>query len=219
MTDAIVIGAGISGAAAAFELARSGLRVVLLDRYSPAAMASGWTLAGVRQSSRHPAELALARAAIALRRDLDETLDAPTFYCRRGNLRLARSEAEARVIEHLVAEQSAAGLDIVLLRDHREIQAIAPAIAPGAAHLASFCASRHPYTRLLRDAAPVPDPRQRITSPRLIGEIPSAAAPPPGCHFHPRCPRATEICRVGAPIWSERHGHGTACHHPLAEPN
>lgn len=66
MTDAIVIGAGISGAAAGFELARSGLRVVLLDRYGPAAMASGWTLAGVRQSGRHPAELPLARAAIAL---------------------------------------------------------------------------------------------------------------------------------------------------------
>ena len=50
MTDVVVIGAGISGAAAAYELARAGARVVLLDRYGPAAMASGWTLAGVRQS-------------------------------------------------------------------------------------------------------------------------------------------------------------------------
>jgi len=54
MPDVVVIGAGISGAAAAYELARDGLNVLLLDRYAPAAMASGWTLAGVRQSGRIP---------------------------------------------------------------------------------------------------------------------------------------------------------------------
>ncbi len=44
--DVVVVGAGISGASAALEIALSGLRVVLIDRYAPAAMASGWTLAG-----------------------------------------------------------------------------------------------------------------------------------------------------------------------------
>src|SRR3954471_13598494 len=104
-TDVVVIGAGISGAAAAWELARDGVAVTLLDRYGPAAMASGWTLAGVRQSGRHPAELPLARAAVALWGELDGRLGADVRYRRRGNLRLARTEAEIPVIERLVAEQ------------------------------------------------------------------------------------------------------------------
>jgi len=81
-----------------------------------------------------------------------------------------------------------------------------------------FAAPRHPYTRMLRDASPVPDPAKRGVLPRVVGEIPSAAAPPPGCHFHPRCPRATDVCRVEYPAWSEPDGHGFACHHPELEP-
>jgi peptide/nickel transport system ATP-binding protein len=78
-----------------------------------------------------------------------------------------------------------------------------------------FAAPRHPYTRMLRDASPVPDPAQRNLLPRVTGEIPSAAAPPPGCHFHPRCPRASELCRTVYPGWTDPDGHGFACHHPL----
>ena len=77
-----------------------------------------------------------------------------------------------------------------------------------------FAAPRHPYTRMLRDASPVPDPARRGVMPRVVGEIPSAAAPPPGCHFHPRCPRASDICRTHYPAWDEAGGHGVACHHP-----
>ncbi len=77
-----------------------------------------------------------------------------------------------------------------------------------------FAAPRHPYTRMLRDASPVPDPACRAVLPRVVGEIPSAAAPPAGCHFHPRCPRATDICRATWPGWTEAAGHGCACHHP-----
>jgi len=78
-----------------------------------------------------------------------------------------------------------------------------------------FAMPGHPYTRLLRDAAPVPDPARRAVLPRGTGEIPSAATPPPGCHFHPRCPRASELCRTAYPLWQERDGRGYACHHPL----
>jgi oligopeptide/dipeptide ABC transporter ATP-binding protein len=78
-----------------------------------------------------------------------------------------------------------------------------------------FTSPRHPYTRMLRDASPIPDPAQRSLLPRVVGEIPSAAAPPPGCHFHPRCPRATDICHTTYPEWSEPDGQGFACHHPL----
>ena len=59
--DVLVIGAGITGVAAALELVEAGATVEIVDQYGPAAMASGWTLAGVRQSGRHPAELPLAQ--------------------------------------------------------------------------------------------------------------------------------------------------------------
>jgi peptide/nickel transport system ATP-binding protein len=58
----------------------------------------------------------------------------------------------------------------------------------------------HPYAAMLRDAYPVPDPAQRTTLPRIIGEIPSAAAPPPGCAFHPRCVHAMPRCSAEAPV-------------------
>ena len=77
-----------------------------------------------------------------------------------------------------------------------------------------FSSPRHPYTRMLRDASPIPDPSRRGVLPRVIGEIPSAAAPPPGCHFHPRCAKASAICRTTYPAWDDANGHGTACHHP-----
>lgn len=139
MKDCIVVGAGISGAAAAYELALAGLKVVLVDRYGPAAMASGWTLAGVRQSGRHPAELPLATAAVAAWATLAETLGGETDYRRDGNLRLARTEAELAQVAAMVEAQSAAGLDLELL-DQAALRALAPAIAPCVLG-ASFCAS------------------------------------------------------------------------------
>jgi peptide/nickel transport system ATP-binding protein len=78
-----------------------------------------------------------------------------------------------------------------------------------------FATPRHPYTQMLRDASPIPDPARRGELPRVVGEIPSAASPPPGCHFHPRCARATELCRTTYPAWRDPDNHGFACHHPL----
>jgi oligopeptide/dipeptide ABC transporter ATP-binding protein len=74
----------------------------------------------------------------------------------------------------------------------------------------------HPYTGLLRDSSPVPDPKMRLALMRIVGEIPSPAAPPPGCHFHPRCSRAEGLCLTQPPALAampgERH---LACYHPL----
>jgi oligopeptide/dipeptide ABC transporter ATP-binding protein len=77
-----------------------------------------------------------------------------------------------------------------------------------------FGAPRHPYTRMLRDASPIPDPGIRGQLPRIVGEIPSAAHPPAGCHFHPRCPRASDVCRTIYPQWRPDGHGGVACHHP-----
>ena len=78
-----------------------------------------------------------------------------------------------------------------------------------------FTRPRHPYTLTLRDASPVPDPSRRGALPRVVGEIPSAANPPPGCHFHPRCPRALDRCRAEYPPWSGSDTSGFACHNPV----
>ena len=139
MSRMVVVGAGISGLATAHALAEAGAEVVLVDTYGAAAMASGWTLAGVRQSGRHPAELPLAREAVALWAELDQVLAAPTGYRRSGNLRLARTPDEARRIEDLVTSQSAAGLGIQLLQGD-ELRQLAPALADDIV-CASWCPS------------------------------------------------------------------------------
>jgi peptide/nickel transport system ATP-binding protein len=73
---------------------------------------------------------------------------------------------------------------------------------------------RHPYTRALLDAAPIPDPVIERTRPRSIirGELPSPLNPPSGCVFHPRCPLAREACKMQVPVLEEKSpGHVAAC--------
>jgi len=71
---------------------------------------------------------------------------------------------------------------------------------------------RHPYTRALLDAAPVPDPRQRRSRVPLQGDIPSPANPPSGCVFRTRCPRAIAECaQVIPPLVEVAPGHFKAC--------
>jgi sarcosine oxidase subunit beta len=138
--DVIVVGGGITGLTTAYELAVGGARVRLLERARLGAMASGWTLGGVRQSGRDPAELPLARAAVARWGGLDARLGAETGYRRGGNLRLARSEAEVARIRALVEGQRALGLALDVLPDLAAVRAVAPAIGD-AVRAASFCPS------------------------------------------------------------------------------
>lgn len=138
IVDAIVVGGGISGTAAAYELARAGARVTLLERNSLASMASGRTLAGVRQSGRHPAELPLAKAAVQRWQQLGAELEAELEYRQEGNLRLARTRDEVPIIAGIVQEQRARGLDLTFLDGNRAVREVAPAIAESVL-AASFC--------------------------------------------------------------------------------
>jgi len=78
-----------------------------------------------------------------------------------------------------------------------------------------YTSPKHPYTEALLSAVPIPDPtvaRKRVV---LQGDVPSPIRPPPGCHFHPRCPRAQAQCKVEAPVLRElAPGHVAACHFP-----
>jgi oligopeptide/dipeptide ABC transporter ATP-binding protein len=71
----------------------------------------------------------------------------------------------------------------------------------------------HPYTQALRAATPIPDPTSKVTMARVEGDPASPLNPPSGCHFHPRCPLATERCRVERPLLRDiAPGRRAACH-------
>jgi oligopeptide transport system ATP-binding protein len=73
----------------------------------------------------------------------------------------------------------------------------------------------HPYTKSLLSAVPVPEPGAKKMRVQLHGDIPSPAAPPPGCVFQTRCPIAQERCRVESPSLADAApGHRVACHFP-----
>jgi oligopeptide/dipeptide ABC transporter ATP-binding protein len=83
--------------------------------------------------------------------------------------------------------------------------------------------ARHPYTVALLSAVPVPDPDQASARQRMMlgGDPPSPLDPPPGCRFHPRCPKAQAICAEQEPPLIPRLGdsstHLAACHFPVAD--
>ncbi len=80
---------------------------------------------------------------------------------------------------------------------------------------------RHPYTRALLAAAPRPDPERKRVRLVLEGDVPSPSDPPPGCAFHPRCPRAVVgTCDRDAPRLEETSdgsGHKVACWNPYTD--
>ncbi len=86
---------------------------------------------------------------------------------------------------------------------------------------AVFTRPAHPYTRALIDAIPEIGAARRDKAATLGGELPSPADPPPGCHFHTRCPSVTPLCRQQSPALQalgqgQDIGREVACHDPLA---
>ncbi len=78
-----------------------------------------------------------------------------------------------------------------------------------------FESPQHPYTKLLLQSVPIPDPKDKKKRKKLIlpGEIPSPLNPPSGCPFHTRCPYAKEICKEKEPEYVEvERGHLVKCH-------
>ncbi len=88
---------------------------------------------------------------------------------------------------------------------------------------ALYSAPAHPYTAALIDAVPEPDPDVAVSDTALAGELPSPLAPPSGCRFRTRCPRAQERCAVEEPVLrpvvvdgAPADDHVVACHFPLS---
>jgi peptide/nickel transport system ATP-binding protein len=129
---------------------------------------------------------------------------------------------KAQIVNLLLGLQARLGLAILFISHdlaivehltHRVAVMYLGRVVEIADRRALFATPRHPYTRALLSAVPVPDPgaaRQRTV---LRGDVPSALAPPPGCRFHTRCPVAFDRCRVEEPIPRQvALGHIVACH-------
>ena len=73
--------------------------------------------------------------------------------------------------------------------------------------------AKHPYTRALLSAVPIPDPGRKKERIILEGDVPSPVHPPPGCSFHPRCAYREKICSETLPqLEFNGDNHGTSCH-------
>ena len=132
---------------------------------------------------------------------------------------------QAQVINLLEDLKKARGLTLIFIaHDLAVVKNISDRVA--VMYLGKFCEigpsddlyarPAHPYTKVLLDSIPVPDPHVEVAKIDVEGEPPSPVNPPAGCRFNPRCPSASDRCRSEEPTMREvEPGHFVACHHPL----
>ena len=132
----------------------------------------------------------------------------------------------AQILNLLEAMKARFGLTLLFIaHDLAVVKAVSDRVA--VMYLGRFCEvgpseqlfarPAHPYTELLLQAIPVPDPDVRPAESIAAGEPPSPIAPPSGCRFRTRCPRADQRCSAEIPELREvAPGQFAACHHPLA---
>ena len=114
-TDVCVIGAGIMGLSAAWELSKRGVRVLCVDRARPGGEASGSTAGTLAIQNKRLGSIPLALESIRAWTSLSEELEGDVEYERRGGFRVAHSDDEVRVLEEAVAAQSALGVNVEMV--------------------------------------------------------------------------------------------------------
>jgi len=135
--DVVIIGGGVMGCAIAYNLAREGLKPVVIEKSDIGGEASGANGGGVRQSARNLKEMPLAIESIQIYGQLHEELGMDLEYVREGNLRLCTSEEELDTMRKSVENQKAANLELEML-DRKQVLSINPHIGNKVIG-ASFC--------------------------------------------------------------------------------
>ncbi len=113
--DVVVVGGGVIGSSCAYQLAKRGMTVTIVEAREVASVASGASAGGVRQQGRDPRELQIARRAIAMWPTLGDELQADLDYHQDGHLTLVSREADLPDLEQKIARQQRGGLDIRML--------------------------------------------------------------------------------------------------------
>ena len=180
-------------------LEKTGLSVEFLDRY-PHELSGG-------QAQR----VAITRALILEPKVLvcDEAVAALDGTVREQILRLLRQVQEESGLAIIFITHD---LAVVRSVSHRVLVMYLGRLAEMASNEALFGQPRHPYTRALLDAVPVPDPENAGGRTTVTGEVPSAMLPPKGCAFHPRCPHAEAVCRAERPEATDLNETLVSCH-------
>jgi sarcosine oxidase, subunit beta len=128
--ELIVVGGGLMGLATALHAAQAGLDVTILERDWPGRHASGANAGGVRSLNRHDAEIPLARAALAIWRELEDLVGDTGGFLASGQVRVAEDAAQAAELQARVARLEAMGYDHERWIGGAELQARIPALAP-----------------------------------------------------------------------------------------
>jgi len=180
-------------------LAKVGLSAEYLDRH-PHQLSGG-------QAQR----VAIARALILKPKVLicDEAVAALDGTVREQILSLLRDVQTESGLSIIFISHD---LSVVRAVSHRVLVMYMGATVELADNESLFGNAKHPYTRALLEAVPMPDPEHAGGKATLVGEIPSALNPPGGCAFHPRCPHAQEICSVESPEERTVNGATVTCH-------
>jgi oligopeptide/dipeptide ABC transporter ATP-binding protein len=176
---------------------------------------------GEKYLRRFPHELSGGQAQrVAIARAL--VLEPKVLVCDEAVAALDGSVRE-QVLEMLREVQRDTGLSIIFIShdlavvrslSHRVLVMYMGRLVELADSASLFATPRHPYTRALLDSIPVPDPVVRRSRAPLRGEVPSLVNQPPGCVFHPRCPKAEALCSKKSPPLSDANGTRVACHFP-----
>ncbi len=126
--DIAIVGGGVMGCAIAYNLAREGLKPVVVEKSDIGGEASGANGGGVRQSARNLKEMPLAMESVRLYGQLAEELGMEVEYVRKGNLRLCTTEDEIKTMAASVESQRTTGLDLEML-GQKQVREIIPFIS------------------------------------------------------------------------------------------
>ena len=126
--EVVVIGAGVTGAAAAYELSKAGVQTAIIEAGEVGSVASGASAGGVRQQNRDPRELPIAMKAIQRWPHLEEELGADLHYLQDGHVHLVEFEDDLPAVENRVKRERDAGLEIEMVYG-QDLHELVPGVA------------------------------------------------------------------------------------------